>query len=116
MRVNRCGRTGASPSASHRTEMMTRTLTTIVALSTAFAAYGQTPPQKPNTTPIPATPPLVLPGPPAGSEAGTKPISADDAALIALRLQPSVTIALAQAAAARAQVTQAIAGLLPTVT
>jgi len=79
-------------------------------------AVAQTPPQKPNTTPIPPTPDLLLPGPPVPGEIGTKPISADDAAMIGLRLQPNVTVALAQAAAARAQVQIAISALLPTAT
>ncbi len=92
---------------------MTRTITLLVGLSAAFASYGQTPPQKPNTTPIPATPPLVLPGPPDSTEASSHPISADEAALIALRLQPSITVAQAQAQAAHAQVTEALAGMLP---
>ena len=88
-------------------------LSACVLTSTALA---QTPPQKPNTTPIPATPALVLPPPPVPGEIGTNPISADDAAMIGLRLQPSVTVALAQAAAARAQIQVATAGLLPSAT
>lgn len=78
------------------------------------SALAQTPPQRPNTTPIPQTPALVLPDAPLPDEIGSKPISADDAAMVAVKLQPNVTIALAQAAAARGQVTQAISGLLPT--
>ena len=79
-------------------------------------ALAQTPPQKPNTTPIPATPPLVLPPPPTSGEIGTNPISADEAAMIGLRLQPNVTVALAQAASARGQVQVAMAALLPSAT
>ncbi len=77
---------------------------------------GQTPPQKPNTTPIPSTKDLDLPGPPIPGEVGTRPITADEAAMVGLRLQPNVTVAMAQAAAARAQVQAAISALFPTAT
>ena len=91
-----------------------------VALFLSAAVIGtagaQTPPQKPNTTPIPPTTELQLPPPPLPGEVGTNPITADEAAMIGLRLQPNVTVALAQAAAARAQVQIATAGLLPTAT
>ena len=86
---------------------------TLFALAARIAS-GQTPPQKPNVTSIPTTPDLRLPGPPMPTEVGTAPLTADNAALIGLRLQPNVTVALAQAAAARAQVQVAISGLLPT--
>ncbi|MHB8636132.1 MAG: TolC family protein [Fimbriimonadaceae bacterium] len=88
-------------------------LVLLTACLLASVGWAQTPPQKPNTTPIPATPPLLLPAPPLPGEVGTKPISAEEAAMIGVRLQPNVTVALAQAAAARAQVHIATAALLP---
>jgi outer membrane protein len=91
----------------------------ILALSlamTAVLAGAQTPPQKPNVSPIPPTPQLQLPSTGAVIPAdATKPLTADDAAAIALQLQPNVTIALANAKIAEAQAREALAGLLPDV-
>ena len=88
------------------------TIAIVVASSLGFA---QTPPQKPNTTPVPKNIPLTLPGPPRSSGEASQPITANDAARIALRLQPTVTIAQAQADQADAAIRAALSALLPSI-
>jgi len=80
----------------------------------AFAQ--QTPPIVPKIkeTPLPA--PVTLPPPPAVSpDVPNRPLTAEEAAAIALHHQPGITIAQASINAAKGRVKQARSGLLPTV-
>ena len=87
----------------------------MIVLSTAGFAQ-QTPPVQPKIqeTPLPA--PVVLPAP-TSPVAGvpSRPLTADEAAQIALCKQPNVTVAQANVTAARGREIQAKSGLLPTV-
>jgi len=74
----------------------------------------QTPPVQPNVTPVPQPPAITLPAPPHVEV--TTPITAEDAARIALLQQPSVLIARAQVLAAQGRTQQARSDLLPNVT
>ncbi len=75
-------------------------------------ALGQTPPIKPNMTPVPTPAPVSLPGP--ASDVVGKPIRAEDAARIALREQPNILVARAQLLAAQGRSQEARAALYPT--
>lgn len=80
----------------------------------APAVSQQTPPVQPKIQPTPLPPAVELPLPPEPLPGGpTAPLSADEAARIALRNQPDIVTARAgiEAAAGRAQ--QARSGLLP---
>ncbi|HEY0074567.1 MAG TPA: TolC family protein [Abditibacteriaceae bacterium] len=77
-----------------------------------------TPPIVPPTPPVVVPPPVVLPAPPTGEEVSTEalpnePLSADEAARIALRLQPDIAIANADLLAAQGRRAQARSGLRP---
>jgi outer membrane protein len=75
---------------------------------------GQIPPQPLQIIPIPSAGPIALPlvaGLPA-----QKPLTADEAARIALTLQPSVAIAKASADAARARYLETQSAILPSLT
>ncbi len=77
-----------------------------------------TPPLVPPTKGVPILPPVELPAPPATSTvapvaATEQPLTADEAARIALQLQPDVTIANADIVAAQGQTQQARAALRP---
>ncbi|HZO88326.1 MAG TPA: TolC family protein [Chthonomonadaceae bacterium] len=89
-----------------------------VAISAGLASNGaaqQTPPIAPNIQTTPLPPPVGLPAPPAPPPADvpSRPLTADEAALIALRHQPNVTVARANVAAAQGRTQQVRAGLLP---
>jgi outer membrane protein len=80
---------------------------------------GQTPPVAPRTQDTPVPPPIVVPPPPAGtvpSDVPVRPITAEEAARIALRLQPNVAIARYNIAAQQGRTDQVRSGLLPQVT
>jgi outer membrane protein len=84
----------------------------LVAFTTAGAiAAAQTPPVQPNLTPIPLPPGVTIPGPP--QDVVGKPITATEAAEIALRNQPSIEISRAQILAAQGRTQQAKSNLLP---
>ena len=91
----------------------------LLLISGAFAlasiAAAQTQPQLPNLVPVPATPDITLPPQPKVDPALTKPLTAAEAAMIGLKLQPNVTVALAQARLAAALVAQSRAALLPSI-
>lgn len=74
-----------------------------------------TPPIQPNLTPVPLPPAVVIPGPASPQEGGDRPLTADEAARIALRLQPSIRLAEAAILAAQGAVQIAASGLRPTV-
>ncbi len=79
------------------------------------ARAQQTPPIAPHITETPLPPPVELPPPPAlPTDVPNRPLTADEAVQIALRHQPSVTVADAGIAAAQGRTRQARAGLLPT--
>ncbi len=72
---------------------------------------AQTPPIQPNLTPVPKPPTITLPLP--SQSQISNPITAEEAAQIALRMQPNVAIARAQILAAQGRTQQVRAGLLP---
>jgi outer membrane protein len=80
------------------------------------APLTQTPPVAPHIQETPLPPPVVLPPPPAPAppDVPNRPLSADEAALIALHHQPTVTVAGAQIEAARGRTQQVRSGLRPT--
>lgn len=85
-----------------------------MSITTVFAQ--QTPPVMPKIQETPLPPPVSLPAPPcAQPDVPNRPLSADEAAQIALYHQPEVTVAKANINAAQGQVTQARSGLLPSV-
>ena len=76
----------------------------------------QTPPIAPHTQDTPVPPAIVIPPPPAPtSDVPGRPITADEAARIALRLQPNIAIARANIAAQQGRTQQVRSGLLPQV-
>jgi outer membrane protein len=78
-------------------------------------AQQQTPPIMPKIQETPLPPPVVLPAPGAlPADVPNRPLTADEAARIALRHQPNVTAARAGVAAAQGVTQQARSGLLPT--
>src|SRR5581483_2448252 len=88
-----------------------------VAISAGLASNGaaqQTPPIAPNMQTTPLPPPVGLPAPPAPPPADvpSRPLTADEAALIALRHQPNVTVARANVGAAQGATQHVRAGLL----
>ena len=76
---------------------------------------GATPPIMPHIAETPLPPAITLPtaGAACPSDIPNRPLTAGEAALIALHYQPTVTAAAANIAAAQAVVQQARAGLLP---
>jgi outer membrane protein len=80
----------------------------------AAPATQQTPPISPKTqeTPIPSV--IEIPAPPLPADVPNRPLTAAEAARIALRRQPDVDVARAGIAAAHGRTQQTRAGLLPT--
>jgi len=76
---------------------------------------GQTPPIQPKLTPVPLPPAVVLPGPPNVEPDAARPLSAEEATKIALRLHPSLDIARAQILAAQGRAQAAHSGLVPNI-
>lgn len=75
-----------------------------------------TPPMAPNVRETPLPPPVTLPPPTTpDADAPSRPLTADEAARIALLRQPDVTVARALAEAAEGRTQTARAGLRPTV-
>ena len=77
-----------------------------------------TPPIVPPTPPVVVPPPVTLPAPPTGEEISVEalpnePLTADEAARIALRLQPDVAVASADLLAAQGRQQQARSALRP---
>jgi outer membrane protein len=86
----------------------------LIVLAAATLAQAQTPPIKPQTPDVKVPPPVELAGPPvADPDASGRAITASEAVAIALRRQPSVTIAGADVRAAQGRVRQSESGLLP---
>lgn len=75
-----------------------------------------TPPISPNVVETPIPTPVPAPTVPLPSDVPNRPLTADEAALIALHHQPNVTIAQAGIAAAQGRVQQVQSSLLPNVT
>jgi outer membrane protein TolC len=89
--------------------------TVLLALSFPLSALAQvTQPVQPHTQDVPVPPAVTLPGPPKPELAVTnKPLTADEAVRIALRLNPSLAAAKAGVTAAQGRVQQVRSGLLP---
>jgi len=88
----------------------------VAVLASGAAAIGQqTPPVQPRIQEAPLPAPVELPPPPGANQAPDRPITANEAALIALRNQPDITVARAGIEAARGRVQQSRSALLPTV-
>lgn len=75
----------------------------------------QTPPIQPKIAPVPLPPAVVLPGPPNPQADAVRPLSADEAAKIALRLHPTLDLARAQILSAEGRAQAARSGLVPNV-
>lgn len=74
----------------------------------------QTPPVMPKVVEAPLPPPVTLPAPAnVPADVPNRPLTADEAARIALRHQPNVKVAQAGVTAAQGRHVQATAGLLP---
>jgi len=88
----------------------------LVMLGWSVAALAQqTPPVQPKIQETPLPPAVTLPPPPTvPADVPNRPLTADEAALIALHHQPNVAIAQAGVYAAQGRHEQAKAGLLPT--
>lgn len=82
--------------------------------ATMSAGAQQTPPIAPKIQETPLPPPVELPPPAAvPADVPNRPLTADEAALIALRHQPDTTVAQAGVAAAQGRTRQVRSGLLP---
>lgn len=75
----------------------------------------QTPPIQPKLTPVPLPPAVVIPGPANPEADAARPLTADEAAKIALRLHPSLDIARAEILAAQGRAQATKSGLVPNV-
>jgi outer membrane protein len=75
-------------------------------------ARNQTPPLMPNVVQIPAPQHIAIPTGPANE--ASRPLTADEAAKMALQVQPSLRLAQAQLLAAQGKVLVVRSGLLPT--
>lgn len=85
------------------------------ALFAGLRSAGQTPPVAPKTPDTPVPPKIELPAPPAAlPDVPNRPLSADEAAQIALRHQPNISVARAGIEAAQGRTQQTRSGLLPT--
>jgi outer membrane protein len=95
---------------------MRRALITAAVLCLSGAAFAQqTPPIPSRAVDTPVPPPIVVPGPAVPPDVPNRPLTADEAAQVALRRQPSVEVARAAVAAAQGRTDQVRAGLLPSV-
>jgi len=87
-----------------------------LSLSSLSAHAQQTPPVTPKIQETPLPPPVELPPPPIlPADVPDRPLTAEEAARIALRNRPDVTVARAGVAAAQGRTQQARSGLLPSV-
>src|SRR5437667_9486101 len=87
----------------------------MIAFAPILTVAQQTPTVQPRIQQTPLPPTVELPPPPnQGAQVPNRPITANQAALIALQNQPDVTVARAGIEAARGRVQQARSGLLPT--
>lgn len=91
----------------------------LVILGCSTGAVGQetgpTPPMQPKIQETPLPPAVTLPAPPAvPKDVPNRPLTADEAAQIALHHQPNITVAQGNVYAAQGRHQQAKAGLLPT--
>lgn len=88
--------------------------TAIVLITMAGCAWAQTPPMQPKVTPVSIPEPVTITAPDGQpSDVPNKPLTADEAALIALRQQPDVAIARAQLGVAQGDVQQSRSALRP---
>src|SRR5438874_4598406 len=89
------------------------TLTVFLMLVPPGVFAQQTPPVQPRIQATPLPPQVELPPPTGGSQVPNRPITANEAALIALRNQPDITVARSGVEASRGRVQQARSGMLP---
>src|SRR5438067_3502750 len=91
-------------------------LSTALSLAALRADAQQTPPIAPRIQATPLPPPVELPPPPTlPPDVPNRPLTADEAALIALRNQPNVIVARTGVTAAQGRTQQVRSGLLPNV-
>lgn len=76
----------------------------------------QTPPIQPKLTPVPLPPAVVIPGPANVEADASRPLTAEEAAKIALRLHPSLDIARAEILSAQGRAQAARSALVPNIT
>lgn len=88
-------------------------LTALILMSFTIAAGGQTPPIQPVVQQTPLPPPVEIDAPSDPPADVCQPITAAEAAAIALMRQPDITAARAEVDAASGRVRQAKSGLLP---
>jgi outer membrane protein len=95
---------------------MRRLLTTTAVFCLPGIAFAQqTPLVHPHTVDSPVPPPVTVPGPAVPADIPNRPLTADEAAQIALRRQPSIEEARAAVLAAEGRTQQARAALGPSV-
>ncbi len=90
---------------------------TALCLAPLAATAQQTPPVAPRIQETPLPPAVELPAPDEAlpADVPSRPLTADEAALVALRRQPGVAAAQASVAAAQGRSRQALSGLRPSV-
>ena len=79
----------------------------------SISAFGQTPPVQPHVQEVPTPPAVTIAGPPSIITDVSKPISAAEAAAIALKYQQSLTISFANALTAAGRAEEARSNLNP---
>lgn len=89
-------------------------LCALLAAGTASAVLAQTPPVQPNVSEVPLPGDIAVPPPAKQAEETNHPLTADEAAKIAIHYQQSLAAAQASVLAAKGQLQQAKAGLYPT--
>lgn len=98
----------------HRLTLLTAVL--VVLCWPTLCLGQQTPPVQPKIQETPLPPAVTLPPPPtAPADVPARPLTADEAAMIALHRQPNVAIAQANVYAAQGRHEQAKSNLLPTI-
>jgi outer membrane protein TolC len=87
---------------------------TLALINITASLYAQTPPIQPKTQETPLPPKVEITAPSnRPTDMPNRPLTADEAAAIALYHQPSIVVAISGAEAAQARNQQARAGLLP---
>ncbi len=97
--------------------MSVKTVLVALMIPLSISSFGQTPPVQPKVQSV-VIPAAVTIAPPqnAQDEALNKPLTAEEAALIALKYQPDVTLARAELGVTQGKSGQARSGLLPSLT
>src|SRR5947209_16988587 len=104
------------PSTIRRRRLLAAAALVALILVSGPAGAEPTPPIAPRIQETPLPPPVELPPPPTlPADVPNRPLSADEAARIALHNQPNVTVAAAGVSAAAGRVQQARSAMLPNV-